>query len=232
MSADALLFDIEPDWSSAHWTVHEASTTGRDWALRYHYAQRVPAGSVFYGVFCPDMIATVAVGTSVGNVTGVAPRLGLEGWPGNLEITRVVCHPDAPTNTASRGIAAVLRYVRAARRVAWVFSYADTGQGHHGGIYQALNAVYVGVNGPAVDGYLLNGVLTHPKTVVDTFGTRAWPRAREIAARRGMELEKAPNAYTPKHCYVLPCATPSVNRAIRRALAPHARPYPKKGVPA
>jgi hypothetical protein len=151
------LFDLEPDWAAVRWTVREAPTTGRDWAIRYHYAQRVPAGSVAYGVFCPDMVASVFVGTSVGNVSGVAAKLGLEVWSGNLEITRVICHPDAPKNTASRAIAAVLRYVHRARGVDWVFSYADTGQNHHGGIYQALNAVYVGVNGAARHGYLLDG---------------------------------------------------------------------------
>lgn len=227
MTDDDSLFDMTPNWNGPI-TIREASTTGRDWALRYHYAQRVPAGSVFYGAFCPDMIAAVAIGTSVGNITGVAPRLGLEHWAGNLEITRVICHPDAPTNTASRSIAATLRYVHKARGVDWVFSYADTGQNHHGGIYQALNAIYVGLNGPAVDGYYLNGILTHPKTVVDTFGTRAWPVAQKIAQSRSMTLEKAPGAYTPKHCYVLPCGPPSVRRAIRKALKPHQRPYPRR----
>jgi hypothetical protein len=224
------LFDLEPDWTAAHWTVREAPTTGREWAVRYHYAQRVPAGSVAYGVFCPDMVASVFVGTSVGNVSGVAAKFGLEPWPGNLEITRVICHPDAPKNTASRAIAAVLRYVHRARGVDWVFSYADTGQNHHGGIYQALNAVYVGVNGAARHGYRLDGLLTHPKTIVDTFGTEAWPKAQELARRRGMALEKVEGAYTPKHCYVLPCATPAVNRRIRKALTAHAQPYPRSNV--
>jgi hypothetical protein len=228
MTEQLELFEVTLDWSAPRWVVREAPNTGRDWAENFHYARRVPAGSVFYGVFCPDMICAVAVGTPVGNITGVAPRLGLTRWPGNLEITRVICHPDAPKNTASRSIASVLSHAHRARGVDWVFSYADTGQNHHGGIYQALNAIYVGLNGEAVDTYSLNGVITHPKTIVDTFGTRAWPKVQELAKRRGMTLEKVVDGITPKHCYVLPCSTPAVNRVIRQALIAHAKPYPKR----
>jgi hypothetical protein len=199
VSADAL-FDLECDWSRAHLTIREAPVSGRDWNTKWHYSTFPPSASVFYGAFGPDLLAVVAVGTPAGNISGVAGRYALSNWPGNLEITRVICHPDAPKNTASRCIAAVLRHVHAARRVDWVFSYADTGQGHHGGIYQALNAVYVGLNGKTCHGYQLNGVMAHPK----------------------------PDAITPKHTYILPCSEPSVNRAIRHQLKPYARPYPKR----
>lgn len=221
------LFDLQPDWSGPL-TVRESPVAGRDWTVAYHYSAVPPAGSVYYGAYCPDLVAVVSVGTPVGNITGVGPRVGLTEWPGNLEITRVVCHPDAPKNTASRSIAAVLRHVHKFRRVDWVFSYADTGQNHHGGIYQALNATYVGLNGKAQPGYVLDGRRTHPKTIVDTFGTRAWPAVREFAAKRGQTLERVEGQITPKHCYILPCSTPAVNRAIRKALQPHVKPYPKR----
>jgi hypothetical protein len=51
---------------------------------------------------------------------------------------------------------------------------------------------------------------------------------QEIAAARGQLLEQVADDITPKHLFVLPCAEPATNRAIRRALQPLAKPYPKR----
>lgn len=220
------LFDLQPDWSG-EMVIREAPTAGREWALTYHYARAIPSSSLFYGAFKPDLICVVGVGTGA-NRHGMAKGLGLDRWKGDLEITRVICHPDAPKNTASQSVAGVMRYVHRQKGAEWLFSYADTAQNHHGGIYQALNALYVGLSNPFTYGYFLDGKRVHQRSVSAMYGTVKWPDAPDAAAAQGQTLTRERDVDKPKHCYILPCSTPAVNRAIRKALQPHVKPYPKR----
>jgi hypothetical protein len=111
-----------------------------------------------------------------------------------------------------------------------VFSYADTGQGHHGGIYQALNAVYVGVSATR-PGYLLDGEPIHPRSVVSWLGTQARDDAPRLAAERGHVLEWIEDLNTAKHTYILPVGCARDRAAIRRHLAQFAHPYPTRDTP-
>lgn len=215
------------------WTMRELGSAGgkfdtaRGWVERWHYSHRMPGGGTrTFGLFAPDMACCVM--TSIpNNVHGIATRYGLHRWPGNIEISRVVAHPTAPPNTASRSVAAVLHFY-GSQRVEWLFSYADTGQGHHGGIYQALNGIYLGQSDARV-GYLLDGKPVHPRSLVSSYGTQAWPAIRDIIKRAtGETIERVEGLNTAKHTYVLPCGTPASRRAIRRHLAPITKPYPKR----
>lgn len=229
MTEMALFDEPTPDWSHDEWTVREVSPeTIKRWVIDWHYSHRTPGGgTVGYGVFCPDMIGIITVSTAT-NAHGVAKKLGLEDIPGNYEISRVVCHPDAPKNTASRSIAACFPAWRQ-RGWQWLFSYADTGQNHHGGIYQALNSIYCGIS-EARPGYLHDGVPMHPRTVVSVYGTQAWPKVREIAERAGHTIEKIDNMNTAKHLYVVNIGTPAQRKLIRKRLKPIQLPYPKRDV--
>jgi len=209
----------------------EVRTTNREtaaaWCGRYHYTGTPGAtNATHYGCFAGDMVAVVNIAPSA-NEHGIAAKFGLTEWAGNREIVRVAVHPAAPRNSASLVIARVCKLHHAATGDEWLFSYADTGQGHHGGIYQALNAIYVGIT-PARHGYVLDGVAVHPRTVVHSFGTQAWPRCGEIAAARGRTLDKVEGMNTAKHTYVLPIGSSRARRAIRRALEDVAQPYPKR----
>jgi hypothetical protein len=207
------------------WTVRELGSAGgkfetaRGWVERWHYSRRMPGGGTrTFGVF-----------SIPNNVHGIATRYGLHPWQGNIEISRVVAHPDAPANTASRAVAALLK-LYGSRGYEWLFSYADTGQGHHGGIYQALNGVYLGTSGER-PGYLLNGEPVHPRSLVSTYGTQAWPAIRDIiATRTGKTLERVDGLNTAKHTYVLLCGNKTSRREIMKHLrsADLIKPYPKR----
>lgn len=166
------------------------------------------------------------------NTAGVAGRIGVDvgEWPGNMEISRVIVHPSLPKEYcgASRAVAMALNVWRGLGYT-WVFSYADLGQNHHGGIYQALNAIYVGIgNAGGRPGFLLNGQPFHSRSVVSRWGTQAWPRVREIARLEGHCLERVDNMETEKHTYILPCGGPASNRKFRKKLAGITLPYPKR----
>jgi len=215
------------------WTKEVPVETAREWVGQWHYSNRLPGtGNHAFGVFAPSAMVCCVILSLPNNPHGVAARYGLERWIGNKEISRVVAHPDAPTNTVSRSIALVLDHHHRTFGTEWVFSYADTGQGHHGGIYQALNAVYVGLTASHA-GYLLDGEPIHSRTLTAVYGTSAWPAIRDLLRERGKgELVRIADAETRKHSYILPSGGPASRRAIRRALIPHALPYPKRDTPA
>lgn len=226
MTEDLALFDLAPDFSSPTWRFHTTNhATARLFVEPWHYSHRMPGGgTVAYGAFAPDMVACVMT-SNPNNVFGIATKYDLPP-KGNREISRVIAHPDAPKNTASRAIAGCMALWRR-EGTRWVFSYADTGQGHHGGIYQALNAIYLGIS-EGRPGYLVNNEPMHPRSVVARYGTQAWPAVVEVAASQGDTIERVLDYITPKHVYVLPCASPAENRALRRQLEPIALPYPKR----
>lgn len=201
--------------------------TAKNWTQNYHYSENDGSGSgVGFGAFAPDMIGIVIIANPT-NVHGIAAKYGIETIPGNMEISRVAVHPQAPRNTASRIIAMACRQYHQQTGLHWLFSYADTGQGHHGGIYQALNSIYVGIS-PPLPGYLIDGKAIHPRTVVSRFGTQAWPAVRDLAAAMGNELIKVPDMNTAKHTYILPIGNRRTQKSIRRALEQHVKPYPKR----
>lgn len=196
------------------------------WFAAYHYTGSA-AGHRFRAWVSDGVVqAMVAFGRG-GNRFGVTDKFGMGLWPGGWEITRVACRPEARKNTASRMVAAALAEM-AAEGHNWVVTYADTAHGHHGGIYQALNAVYVGTDAKQWVNFELDGLRVSKRAVSGKFGHTRWPEVREIAAQSGHVLRKV--SWVPKHTYLLPIA---VDRRVRRAmlahLRPKAHPYPKPG---
>lgn len=213
------LFDMgAPDFQQERWTVrYVGPSTAAQWMKQYHYSGSAPT-CPHIGVFGPDLMLVAGIGPTA-NIAGIAGKFGLSGWRGNEELRRVAKHPDCTVPT-SRLLKLALRFY-AANRWDWLFTYADTGEGHHGGIYQALGAVYLGATEP-VAGYLVDGKPVHPRQVVELFGTRA-------RASLPPNVQIVPGLVTPKHLYVIPtAASRSVRASIREHLARYALPYPKR----
>lgn len=219
-------FLAPPRWEEPWYVERVGVETAVPWFARYHYLGNVPVQAWCWGVRgrpSGDMVACVAIGQPVANIYGMTAKFGLEAWLGNWEIVRVAVHPDAPTNTASRSIAMVLDDLAVAKHLDWVFSYADTGEGHHGGIYQALGAVYLGLSSVA-DTYLLDGHIKVPSRTKNVrYGTKV--KVEELQAV-GIDIQRVGG--TAKHIYVLPIGNKAVRRAIRRHLQQYELPYPKR----
>jgi len=89
-----------------------------------------------------------------------------------------------------------------------VVSYADTGQDHYGGIYQAGNWTYQGkVN-----------------TTPEHFIRGHWVRQRTASSLLGSVTGTKRRPGSDKHKYVMP-----LDPAMRQQIAPLAKPYPKRG---
>jgi hypothetical protein len=93
-----------------------------------------------------------------------------------------------------------------------VVSYADTQQGHHGGIYQAGNWVFVGTSNGATQ-YVLNGRIVHSMQI------QTFIRAGKLKSRTGLETVAAGD----KHKYLMP-----LDDAMRAVILPLSKPYPKR----
>jgi hypothetical protein len=97
-----------------------------------------------------------------------------------------------------------------------IVSFADTSQGHHGGIYQAGNWIYTG-RGASARFYMIQGKLTHPRTL----GLAGLIQNLEGAKKRD---PRATSVDVPgKHRYLMP-----LDAEMRKKLLPLAKPYPKR----
>jgi hypothetical protein len=99
-----------------------------------------------------------------------------------------------------------------------IVSFADTGQGHHGGIYQACGWVYIGAARGRATRVL--GINHHPKTLHSRYGYGG----QSIPWLRRHVDPFADNVMLPdKLKYALP-----LDCAMRAQIAPLAKPYPKR----
>jgi hypothetical protein len=184
------------------------------WILTRHYARRMCPISFAFGAFCDGvLIGVVTYGKPC------SPHLcrGLcgEDWSDNVtELNRLCC--DNEQNIAS---AIVGRSLRMIPRPSIVVSYADTGKGHVGYVYQATNFLYTGITD--------DGRKT-PRTdriVVD--GRHGRHEARVNGCDK-VDVSKGVLVYRkPKHRYVYFCGDRRQVKAMRAALKYPIEPYPK-----
>lgn len=77
-----------------------------------------------------------------------AESVNRDAWKRVLSLTRLVCLPGAPKNSASFLMAQSVRQIRKDGRFVSLVTYADESQGHTGAIYRASGWEYVGRTGP------------------------------------------------------------------------------------
>lgn len=69
-------------------------------------------------------------------------------WREVLTLSRLVCLPEAPRNTASALLSRSVRLIQQDARWAYLLTYADTWRGHSGAIYRACGWEYLGKTAP------------------------------------------------------------------------------------
>jgi hypothetical protein len=128
-------------------------------AVQHVFAWRKPGG--LFGDF-GEPLAAIIYGIPVNR-----------SWPSDaLELQRLVKHPSLES-PLSEFVAWSLRYLRANTNVPFVLSYADSGQGHHGGIYQATGFDFVRISkgdSAFLDG---SGKHVHGRSMFHAYGTRS-----------------------------------------------------------
>jgi hypothetical protein len=193
------------------WAGYDAATYA---CQHWHYSRAVPAGRlIVIGVWEGDAFKGVVIFSR-----GATPRIGSPYGLTQLEVcelTRIALRAhEAPV---SRIVAVALRMLR--RRcpgMRLVISYAAGEQGHHGGVYQAGGWIYEGPK----DTYTieLRGERRHARSIGSRYGRHdlEWLRENvdpDAKAVRGLV----------RHKYLMP-----LDDMMRAAVAPLAKPYPKR----
>ena len=123
----------------------------KDFILNKHYAQRMPSISFAYGLFNGgNMVGVLTIGKPASNslCLGVC---GSENAHKVYELNRLITEDNLPRNTLSFFVGGVLKRLKDEDLV--IVSYADTGAGHNGYIYQATNFIYTGKTKQRTDKY-------------------------------------------------------------------------------
>lgn len=200
------------------WCSHQAAKLA---VMRWHYSKRMP---VFkknqIGVWEDDnfigvvMFGLGAAGACNGAQYGLARNFEI------VELTRVALRKHKTPTSRIISIACKM-LKKKSPKLRMIISFADSAEGHHGGIYQAAGWIYTGDYDSSGDSYLVNGIKTHAKTLHSRYGkggqSLAWLRKNIDPNARRLQGK-------PKHRYLLP-----LDSEIRARIEPLAKKYPKRG---
>lgn len=196
------------------WASHDAAKHA---CLNWHYSKSVPAGKlVKIGVWENDSFRGVVLFSR-----GATPHIASPYSMTQLEVcelTRVALRNHK--TPVSRIMKIALRFLKTAcPKMRLVVSYADLDQDHHGGIYQAGNWVYTGLNNAGSRGaFVVNGKKMHPRSVGAMGGTQSieWVRAN-------LDPNAAEHITAGKHKYLMP-----LDKQTAEYIAHLKQPYPKR----
>lgn len=185
--------------------------------VNWHYSQGMPAGKlVRIGVWEGDRF-TGAILFGQGANRHIGTELGLDMLT-CAELVRVALrdHEWPVTRMVSIAMRMLKRQSPGLRAVV---SYADKDQGHHGGIYAGGGWVYVGCVYVGVrKAFRVHGQVMHCRSC----GSRGWRQSLDWL-RANVDPSANVVRGLGKHKFYYP-----LDDAMRRQLAPLARPYPKR----
>lgn len=199
--------ELKLDWCS-----YEAAKYAVE---KWHYSRKIPRGKLLrIGVWEGGRFIGVLI-FSYGASNNLLKPYGLKITEG-CELTRIAL--SSHKTPVSRILAIALRMLKTSNPgIRLVISFADTGQNHHGGIYQATNWIYSGRTNPADRFYKINGEKIHPRSVGSKYKTRSIPVLRGI----GINVSLCDSE--PKYRYLMP-----LDKEIRKRIEPLRKPYPKR----
>lgn len=139
----------------------------REWLLYKHYAHRMPSISFAYGLYRDNTL--VGVCTYGYPATGAIAVGAFGGKYAEFlfELNRLCVNDDLPLNALSFFVGQTFKLLP---KPCILVSYADSGQNHHGYIYQATNWVYTGLTKPHNDTILIGDEHRHPRHTTDRYG--------------------------------------------------------------
>jgi len=185
------------------------------WLLQKHYAKRIPQIMFAFGLYEENQLVgviTYGIPASPALCMGIC---GKEYSDKVLELNRV-CLLNNDKNQASFLVANSIKLLP---KPTIVVSYADTGKGHIGYVYQATNFLYTGLSANRVDWTVKGLEHKHSKTLSD-----------------GMTLESIKEKYgddfyyserSRKHRYIYFHGNKTQKKKMNSLLKYGIEPYPK-----
>ncbi len=185
------------------------------WLLQKHYAKRIPQIMFAFGLYEENQligVVTYGIPASPALCMGIC---GKEYADKVLELNRV-CLMNNDKNQASFLVANSIKLLP---KPTIIVSYADTGKGHVGYVYQATNFLYTGLSANRVDWTVKGLEHKHSKTLSD-----------------GMTLESIKEKYgddfyyterSRKHRYIYFHGNKTQKKILNSLLKYEIEPYPK-----
>lgn len=215
------LFDVEDTQTTPNvrdMNIGPVSTSDvQEFSKRYHYmaSNTGNAYSWRWGLWHgPELHAVVAY--NLPTISTCESVFGKQHSTHVWHMCRLIAADRSPRNTESRLIGMSLREIERNHPDVWaVITYADTTVGHIGTIYQATNALYIGVGGRTT--YYLDSAGRRKPLYQD--GKTADYKANGWTRHQGAE----------KHRYIYILGSKTQRRQRRGLLRYPVLPYPKKG---
>ena len=205
------------------------SSESKEWILRKHYAHRMPSITYAFGLYhIKDGLQGVC---TFGHP--VASTLVKNSFQGEYqdkfyELNRLCVNDGLPRNALSFFVGQCLQMLP---RPMVIVSYADSGQNHHGYIYQATNWIYTGLSVPFKD-YMIKGYEgMHSASVLDSVGRSDGEFGHLDKVKLLKEKFGEENIYmverSRKHRYFYLLGSKTERKRMRSLLIYPQEPYPK-----
>ncbi len=199
----------------------------KEWVLYKHYAHRIPPISYAFGLFRLGILEGVC--TYGHPLSSTLKGIFGDEWADKLlELNRLVVNDGLPRNALSYFVAQTFRFLPSPCPLV---SYADSGQNHHGYIYQATNWIYTGLSAKFED-YVVKGFENLHHTSIGDKGGRSdqyggglshVAKLREIYGEENVYLRER----SRKHRYFYFLGNKREKRLFRSLLPYGIEPYPK-----
>jgi hypothetical protein len=201
--------ELKIDWCS-----HAAAKYAVE---HWHYSKRMPTGKAAHvgvwegGVFIGVVLFSWGANHNIGAPYGLAQTQV-------AELVRVAL--TSHQWPVSRIVAIAVKFVQEhSPGVRMLVSYADANEGHHGGIYQAMNWVYVGKSNSRPKYISPQGKVLHGREVSVTGINPAFGLRRQTTKIADCKKVRQDG----KHKYLMP-----LDDEMRRQIEPLRKPYPKR----
>lgn len=193
------------------WCSHKAAKYAVE---HWHYSKTMPVGKTLkIGVWENEKFIGVII-YSRGSAPNIGKPFGL-GQDECCELTRIALNTHE--TPVSKMMAVSFKFLKNnSPGLRLIISYADPQQGHHGGIYQATNWIYMGAS--KMNNIRLHGKIYHPKSLYGRYGTQAVPWLKKHVDPKA-EWVTVP----AKHKYLMP-----LDKKMRKQIQPLHKPYPKR----
>ena len=195
------------------WATHEAA---KYVCLNWHYSKSVPVPPLVKVGAWEDGKFIGIVMFSRGASSNLMKPYGL-GQDQGCELTRIALtsHKSQVSRIVRLAIAFLKRNSPSLRIIV---SFADPQYGHHGGIYQAGNWVYVGDTAPSAE-YWHKGKRVHSRQVSE----KGWNIQQGVKRKAVKPSECVIVKTKGKHRYLMP-----LDAEMRERILPLSKPYPKR----
>ena len=186
--------------------------------LTYHYSRRIPQNVLLVGSLWESGGLFGDLGRIIAACYFSIPATR---WSEEVaELSRLVRCEDVHPQL-SMLVSRTVKEMRRQKKADLLVSFADSTQGHHGGIYQASNWHYHGKRDARMDGLIVNGKFVTGRNCNHIWGTRS-PR---LLQERFPEWIIEPHCDKGKYLYWISLCRAGEEKAKRLGL--ESRSYPK-----